>query len=249
MSWKSAPLGQTLLWLRNAALDPYCWPRSRREFTALLSQATTLDAVVDLLWLYKGAGFYKFLAPNQDRFELTALAQRVQALAPRVIVEIGTRSGGTLFVWSQCSPSLKQLVSIDLPGGIHGGGYWQQRARLYRLFTYNRPQCRLDLLRADSQQETTRARLRDLLQGQPIDFLFIDADHRYAGAKKDFELYASLVRPGGLIAFHDIRPNAADPTIEVHRLWDEIKAAGAAVEEIVREPYSGRYGIGLLRQP
>ena len=143
-------------------------------------------------------------------------------------MEIGTRDGGTLFLWSQASQALELLVSIDLPGGIHGGGYPAQRAKLYRLFTANQPQCQLELLR-----------------GRPIDFLFIDGDHRYPGIRRDYELYANLVRPGGLIAFHDIRPKPYAESIQVFRLWDEIKAA-EQTEEIIHEPYQGRYGIGLL---
>lgn len=248
MGWKTSPFGQALLWLRNFLLDPYYWELSRREFSTLLAGGTTRDSVLDILWAYRGAGFYKILTPDQHRFELETLVARVQALHPRVIVEIGTRGGGTLFAWSQCSKALELLVSIDLPGGIHGGGYPPQRARLYRLFTQNRPQCRLELLRRDSQQAATRDALRAMLAGRPVDFLFIDADHRYAGVARDYALYADLVRPGGLIAFHDIRPNAKDPTIEVYRLWEEIKASGAQVEEIIQQPYKGRYGIGLLRR-
>jgi len=37
----------------------------------------------------------------------------------------------------------------------------------------------------------------------PIDLLFIDADHSEAAVREDFELYAPLVRPGGLILMHD----------------------------------------------
>lgn len=40
--------------------------------------------------------------------------------------------------------------------------------------------------------------------GNPIKFIFIDADHSYAGVKQDFELFESFVVPGGLIAMHDI---------------------------------------------
>ena len=237
----------TLVWLRNLALDAYYWPRSRQEFTERLARVQTPREAVALIYAYRGGGFYKWLIPNQDKDEIAALAERTHAIAPRVIVEIGTRDGGTLLTWSQCSDRLELLVSIDLPGGIHGGGYASQRAKLYRLFTANRPGCRLELIRRDSQVESTRAVLADVLQGRPIDFLFIDGDHRYAGVKKDYELYAGLVRPGGLIALHDIRPNAKDETIQVFRLWDEIKANKAySTEEIVHEPYRGRFGIGLV---
>ncbi|MCC7447847.1 MAG: class I SAM-dependent methyltransferase [Anaerolineae bacterium] len=240
-----ATIRSVILLIRNLLFDWYYWPRSRREFTARFARVRTLADVVDLIFAYVGGGFYRNLKPNQDRMEIGTLAERVSAIQPKVIVEIGTRDGGTLLLWTQASQALELLVSIDLPGGIHGGGYPVQRAKLYRLFTANQPQCQLELLRVDSQTEATRARLIELLQTRPIDFLFIDGDHRYPGVRRDYELYANLVRPGGLIAFHDIRPNPHADSIQVFRLWDEIKAT-EQTEEIIHEPYQGRYGIGLL---
>ncbi len=237
---------RTRKFLRRMVLDLYYWHISSREFKNALSRVTSLSDAIDLAWKFKGAGFYERLQPNQDRAEINTLTTRVQSIAPKVIVEIGTRAGGTLFFWSQCSKDLELLVSIDLPSGIHGGGYAKRRERLYRLFTQNRPNCRLELLRLDSQQESTRERLLELLNGRPIDFLFIDADHRYAGVKRDYELYSELVRPMGLIAFHDIRPNPEVETVEVWQLWDHLKLTAAETEEIVHEPYRGHFGIGLL---
>ena len=245
---KTSSFGQRLRQARNVALDPVYWRRSRDEFRRLAADATTPEAAIALLWAYHGAGFYRNLKPNQDRDELTQLAQAVAALQPQRIVEIGTRDGGTLLVWSRCSPALQRLISIDLPGGIHGGGYPPPRERFYRLFAEGRAGLTLDLLRQDSQTEASRDAVQAALGGQPIDFLFIDGDHRYPGVGRDYALYAPLVRPGGLIAFHDIRPNRFDPTIEVYRLWDEIKASGVPVREFVREPYPGRYGIGVVEK-
>lgn len=239
-------LKPTLVWLRNTLLDVYYWPLSRRRFIAQLADVHSPQDALSLTFRYQGYGHYKWLRASQHQAEITCLVERVQSIHPAVIVEIGTRDGGTLCIWSQCSPRLELLVSIDLPGGIHGGGYPVQRARFYRLFTANHPKCQLNLLRQDSQTESTRARLVELLHGRPIDFLFIDGDHRYAGVKKDYELYANLVHPGGLIAFHDIRPNAEQDSIEVYKLWDEIKRTEKHTEEIVHEPYTGRFGIGLL---
>lgn len=36
-----------------------------------------------------------------------------------------------------------------------------------------------------------------------ISALFVDGDHSYSGVKRDIELYAPKVVPGGFIAFHD----------------------------------------------
>jgi len=61
--------------------------------------------------------------------------------------------------------------------------------------------------------------------------LFPDGDHSYEGVKRDFEMYSPLVRPGGIIAFHD--------TVfmdGVRRFWAELKASGLACQEVRRRP-------------
>ena len=240
-------MSYTLNKIVERLLVPIHWSRARQELGRRLKDVATLEDAVELVWTFDGQGHYKRLKPNQDRWEITTLAQHVAAIEPKVIVELGTRGGGTLFIFAQCSPALEHVISVDLPGGIHGGGYSLPRGKLYREFVANKPQCKLDLLRRDSQQPSTVEHVRSLLKGKPIDFLFIDADHRYEGVKRDFELYSPLVRPGGLIAFHDIRPNIQDADTQVYRLWNELKEAGSDVEEIVHEPYRGYFGIGLLR--
>lgn len=37
----------------------------------------------------------------------------------------------------------------------------------------------------------------------PIDFLFIDADHTYEGARADLRAWLPHVKPGGIVVFHD----------------------------------------------
>lgn len=38
-----------------------------------------------------------------------------------------------------------------------------------------------------------------------VDLLFIDGDHLYEGVEADWRMYHHLVRPGGIVAFHDTR--------------------------------------------
>jgi predicted O-methyltransferase YrrM len=45
---------------------------------------------------------------------------------------------------------------------------------------------------------------RKILNGSKIDLLFIDGYHDYKNVLSEFLLYKDLVRPGGIIAFHDI---------------------------------------------
>lgn len=41
------------------------------------------------------------------------------------------------------------------------------------------------------------------LAEEGVDMLFIDGDHSFEGVLEDWLLYAPLVRPGGIVAFHD----------------------------------------------
>ena len=53
------------------------------------------------------------------------------------------------------------------------------------------------------------------------DFVFIDGDHSYNGAKKDFENALNVIKPDGIIAFHD--SNVYEEGMGVWKLMDELK--------------------------
>jgi predicted O-methyltransferase YrrM len=183
------------------------------------------------------------IRPGQVRSEILGLARRVQRLQPRTVVEIGTATGGTLFIWCALAHPEATIASIDLPGGIHGGGYPFWKTILYKRFASTNQ--RLHLLRGDSHSAAMLGELKERLAGQPVDFLFIDGDHTYAGVKQDFEMYSPLVRKGGLIAFHDIclHPPALD--CHVDEFWNELKKTRPA-EEFIADPQQGWGGIGLI---
>jgi predicted O-methyltransferase YrrM len=183
-----------------------------------------------------------FLSPIQVVDELAQLFNDVKALHPQTVVEIGTHRGGTLYLWTHLAQPNATLISIDLPGGKFGGGYSPFRVPIYRRFA--RDQQQLHLLRADSHSPSTLDETKRLLAGCPIDFLFLDGDHTYAGVTQDWEMYSPLVRPGGLIVFHDIAGNYADT--HVKQLWDTIKL-NHSHREYIANP-GGKFGIGLLQK-
>lgn len=118
------------------------------------------------------------------------------------------------------------------------------RIPLYRSFA--RPGQRIHLLRRDSHDPSTLKALLDVLGGRKVDFLFIDGDHSYDGVKRDFEIYRTLVRPGGMIGLHDIVPHSAESGCEVNRFWNEIRGSFDSVE-LVEDRRSQFGGIGLIR--
>ena len=211
------------------------------------SQFSDLEALVDFTFTTSGG----FIRPTQDRSELMQLARLVSDLKPRTVLEIGTAKGGTFFLFTRLAAPDAHLISVDLPGGQFGDGYPIWRAPLYRSFAQRGQH--IDLLRADSHSYETRIKLEALLKGKKIDFLFIDADHTYEGVKTDFEMYRPLVRPGGLIGFHDITeyndkltaPGWAERvSFGVNRFWDETKTSFRHFE-FIRDP-TRNYGIGVI---
>jgi predicted O-methyltransferase YrrM len=181
-----------------------------------------------------------FLGPVQDVDELAHLLDDVKSLRPQTILEIGTHRGGTLFLWTRFAAPEATLISIDLPRGKFGGGYSPFRVPMYRRFAKANQQ--LHLLRADSHSPRTRTHAQQLLAGRPLDLLFIDGDHTFDGAKSDWQMYSPLVRPGGLIVFHDIAGVYADT--QVKSFWDTLKPQYSH-REYISHP-NGKFGIGIV---
>jgi cephalosporin hydroxylase len=126
----------------------------------------------------------------QDAGELWWLASKVDSIHPKAIIEIGIESGGTLKLWEQLLPANGVLIGVDLYPNIS----WDctQSSRNITIVTGN------------SQEKGVIDNVHTALAGNTPDFVFIDALHTPEGACKDFENYGALVRPGGLVGFHDV---------------------------------------------
>ena len=208
-------------------------------FGRVVDKMKRTGRVEDLDVLVKLAmrGYWHAITPIQRPSEILALLRILRQAKPRSILEIGTASGGTLFLFTRIAAEDAQFVSVDLPGGSGGGGYPSWKIPLYKEFPL--PGQRLELIRDDSHDPAVLSRVTELVGDRGLDFLFIDGDHSYDGVKRDFEMYGSLVKPAGLIAFHDI-----DFGRGVRRFWDEIKV-GRRYEEI-RDNHDQPFGIGVL---
>ena len=173
---------------------------------------------------------------NQKLVEFAALIRLLSDRELNVVVEIGTAHGGTYWAWCRLAIPTAHLVSVDLPGNDD----WTARVR-----TYPRPTQTQTVIRADSHDPGT-VRSLDGLKGS-VDLLFLDGDHSYDGVRADFENYAPLVKPGGLIAFHDVE-STNHPASQVDRLWTQLRDLYDSHEIIdaVDDEQSGRYGIGVL---
>lgn len=215
--------------------------RVRRQLQSLpagTSYREALDLARGLTW-YGGR-----LRPTQHTDEILWLLEKLAQDPPKTIVEIGTDEGGTLFLWTRAAAPDALLVAVDSrPLGVLG-----QRST-YAIVRKGlaRDRQRIELVMpANSQIQETVDRVRGILGGRPVDFLFIDGDHSYEGVKRDFELWSPLVRSGGLIAFHDMRPDHPDG---VPQLWAELRERFETEERIGGTTSELNYGIGVVHVP
>jgi predicted O-methyltransferase YrrM len=179
------------------------------------------------------------LAPLQIRSELLSLANEIAGIRPRNALEIGSYLGGTLFLLCRLADPDARIMSLDLHRGNFGGA----RKLIYYSFLIGRQ--RLHVVTGDSHSALTFSKVVQKIGAAKLDFLFIDGDHSYEGVKKDFEMYSSLVRPGGVIAFHDIVAHPPEAQCHVKEFWDLVKQR-YRYKEIIDGPQQQWAGIGVL---
>jgi predicted O-methyltransferase YrrM len=139
--------------------------------------------------------------------EIAALVELLKKHPPKNILEIGSESGGTFYLWCRLATLGGLKISLDLPSGDSGSGKFRDASALAaRTTQFKRFTANVHVVTGDSHEQRTRQAVGDILgRGrEKLDFLFIDGDHSYEGVKADWEDYRGFVRPGGLIAFHDI---------------------------------------------
>ena len=132
---------------------------------------------------------------GQDAVELSLVLGIVGTLRPKLIVEIGSDTGGGLFAWASTGA---QVISVSL--GPH-----DPREVCH-------PHGAL-LIIGDSHINGTIELLRKALDGRRPDFVWIDGDHSEAGCRSDWRLAQDI--GARVVGFHDIshRRNPGDPGV------------------------------------
>ncbi len=208
---------------------------AKRRLQEYHSKPRSLEEAVDWAMNFGGGGYFT-IKTHQIPSEITRLARTVAEIKPKIIIEIGTARGGTLLIWS--SLASEQAISCDL---VHHDA---QKPVLEALPPPG-SKCKVKLLTGNSHEAAFKQRVAQELNGRKADFLFIDGDHTEAGVTADYNDYKEFVRPGGIIAFHDIVENQPLATNQVYHLWKRLKLV-ANVQEFVADPNQCGFGIGLL---
>ncbi len=206
-----------------------------------LNKRYTTESLINFVFSYGE----NLIRPLQIKSEILSLIQILKRECPKIILEIGTAKGGTLFLFSRIAVKDALIISIDLPGGRYGGGYPEWKVPLYQSFAL--PKQKIHLIRDNSHKKSTLKKVKMILNGNKLDYLFIDGDHTYDGVKKDFELYSPLVKEDALIVFHDIVIHPPELNVGVNNFWNEIKGK-YDYKEIVADWNQKLCGIGLLKK-
>lgn len=141
------------------------------------------------------------LGTSQNRQEIEQFSHFLSNHKIKNFLEIGTDLGGSFLLFGKLSDPDGIKISIDLP-------YDQSEPRKQWIFnrnkTINDNLQNVHLLELDSHKQESIIKIKEILNGELLDLLFIDGDHSINGIKQDFELYSPFVRKGGIIAFHDV---------------------------------------------
>ncbi|MFX1395148.1 MAG: class I SAM-dependent methyltransferase [Promethearchaeota archaeon] len=184
---------------------------------------------------------YVILRSMQRKSEIRKFCKILWKIRPKIVLEIGTAEGGTLFLLTRLSDPNALILSIDLSGKKK-----TYREVFYHSFAIDNQ--KIIFLERDSHKLSTLEELKKILRNRQIDVLFIDGDHSYEGVKKDFEMYSPLVKKNGIIGFHDIVVISPDrfPDVEVNKFWNEIKK-NYEYQELVEDWNQEWGGIGVIK--
>lgn len=175
---------------------------------------------------------------GQSEWEIKSLLTLIQQeLKPSITIELGIFSGGTTYLLSRVTSEL--TIGVDISPHYNN----------------SLPISNISIFGGNTHDDTTYNVVSNKLNGRKCDLLFIDAEHNYDSVKKDFEIWKTLVRPGGWIVFHDIDPDHVNDNIcQVSQFWKELE--GDKIEFIATDThreigYGGipiHYGgIGILK--
>lgn len=129
------------------------------------------------------------------------------------ICDIGTGFGESALFFAESKPNYI-VYSVDAFGMVGDGRVWKEFHADNILYAINNYKSANNIIQILGNSQTVKWEL-------PVDAIYLDADHRYEGVKKDFEVYSPWLKDGGYIFFDDYL-QAGNPTNGVKRLVDKI---------------------------
>ena len=161
----------------------------------------------------------------------------VRRFRPKVVVELGTHMGFSALAMGlqlKANGDNARLYAVDTwEGEEHAGRYDES---VYRTFLKRRSELELE-----ATVVPLRMRFDEACPQipTPIDLLHIDGLHTWEAVATDFATFGPLVRPGGLVLFHDV----CSSWVDVRRFWDTLRP------HYRTHTISHSNGLGILEMP
>ncbi|GAB5452696.1 MAG: class I SAM-dependent methyltransferase [Halioglobus sp.] len=164
----------------------------------------------------------------------------VEALRPKIIVELGVYNGLSFFTFCQ------SMMENGIDGVAYGVDCWEgdEHTDAYDDSIYNDVS---EHARAYYRGMTYLMRMyfNEALQHfeeDSVDLLHIDGLHTYDAVSEDFSNWYPKVKPGGVILFHDVMARIKD--FGAWKFFDELEQQH---EDIFK--FNHGFGLGVLRKP
>ena len=155
--------------------------------------------------------------------ETGLLVTLVRSVRPKVVIEFGVNEGRTASIILREIPGIERYIGIDIPPG-HEPTLACQRSEVPRTAgVYAAPDPRFWLL--VRERGSLAVGPQDV---EPCDCCFIDGDHSRAAVEHDSFLSRALIRPGGVIVWHDYN----NPAVQVSEVLDRLSSQGWPITAI-----------------
>ena len=135
------------------------------------------------------------------------LSTAMSVLEPKIVLELGTQIGKSFL--SMYQPDIKNCKIITVDRDTYPNSLIMGRFE-------DKENCHF--LIGDDTSEIIFDKISSILNGEKIDFLFIDSEHSKAHVEKQMEMYLPLLREGALVAIDDI-----NITYQMKDVWSGIK--------------------------
>lgn len=160
----------------------------------------------------------------------------IEALKPKIFLELGTHNGNSYFAFCQTINELNlnsKAFAVDLWKGDEHAGYYGNEVFDYVNSINEQNFSNFSILLKMSFDDALKE-----FKNESIDLLHIDGYHTYEAVKHDFESWLPKMSKKGVIILHDTK--VLERSFGVWKFMDEIK------DNYISFEFDHGYGLGII---